>query len=294
MTQTRYFLWRTAQAFGISIRRRHATNAATEFHLMREAEEVLGQLAWQDTEDIEDLSVEYWNLRRMSKNHQKISDEIEAANLDLQRSQDQRTELLGLVVDSTKDLVEERRVMEDAGARLRAEHEVIISDARAIRRRHDGIKAKLEVLIAEEPDDTPDIVASKEELLRLKTQFKKLRERRDTVVTEIESFDSSLEAIGSRIETKRSSVRGEARDSYQTLGQANRDLSHNRMELNSLEGQMNIFFAEIGRYILAHYREPALSAIASRHHGLIKQISALGLSIRLNRRLAGENDEPPS
>ncbi|HCQ34230.1 MAG TPA: hypothetical protein DIV54_12085 [Verrucomicrobiales bacterium] len=66
------------------------------------------------------------------------------------------------------------------------------------------------------------------------------------------------------------------------------------MELNSLEGQMNIFFAEIGRYILAQYREPALSAIASRHHGLIKQISALGLSIRLNRRLAGENDEPPS
>ncbi len=292
MTQTRYFIWRTAQTFGIAMRRRHATHAAAEFHLFREAEEVLGQLAWAETEHIDELSVEYWSLRRMSMKQKELVSEIEVANGDLQKSQDQRAELLGIVVDRTKLLVEEREEMKEAGERLRSEHDVLISDARSIRRHHEGIKAKLEVLIAEGPGDTPEIAASKKELLKLKKNFKSLRERRDAVVAEIESSDRSLNDMESRIETKRSSIRGEALGSYQNLGKANRDLSQTRLELNSLEGQMNGFFAEVGRYIVARHREPALSKITSRHHGLIKQISALGLSIRLNRRLAGEKDDP--
>ena len=181
--------------------------------------------------------------------------------------------------------------MKESGERLRSEHEVVISEARSIRRQHEGIKAKLEVLMAEGSGDTPEIAASKEELLHLKNKFKSLRERRDAVLTEIEAAERSLKDLEIQIETKRTSIRGETLGSYQNLGKANRDLSHNRLELNSLEGQMNGFFAEIGRYILARYRDPALAEVASRHHGLIKQISALGLSIRLNRRLAGEKDD---
>ena len=69
MTQTRYLLWRLAQTFGIAMRQRHATNAAAEMHLLREAEEVLGRLAWEDAEQIEKLSVEYWSLRKLSKQY---------------------------------------------------------------------------------------------------------------------------------------------------------------------------------------------------------------------------------
>jgi len=291
MTQSRYFIWRIAQTFGISMRRRHATQAATEFHLFREAEEVLGQLTWAETEHVEELSAEYWNLRRMSMKHKELVSEIEVASGDLQKSQDQREEFLEMVVDRTKSLVEEREKMKESGERLRSEHEVVISEARSIRRQHEGIKAKLEVLIAEGSGDTPEIATSKEELVHLKNKFKSLRERRDAVLTEIEATENSLKDLEIQIETKRTSIRGETLGSYQNLGKANRDLSHNRLELNSLEGQMNGFFAEIGRYILARYRDPALAEVASRHHGLIKQISALGLSIRLNRRLAGEKDD---
>lgn len=292
MTQSRYFIWRIAQTFGISMRRRHATQAATEFHLFREAEEVLGQLTWKETEHVEELSAEYWSLRRMSMKHKELMSEIEVASGDLQKSQNQREELLGVVADRTKALLEEREKIKEVGERLRSEHEIVISEARSIRRRHEGIKAKLEVLIAEGYGDTPEIVSSKEELLSLQKTFRTLRERRDAVVTEIETAESSLKEIESRIETKRTSIRGETLGNYQNLGRANRDLSQNRLELNSLEGQMNGFFAEVGRYVLARYRDPALAEVASKHHGLIKQISALGLSIRLNRILAGEKVDP--
>ena len=294
MTQTRYLFWRIAQTFGISMRQRHAGHAATETHLLREAEEILGRLTWADAEDLEDLSVEYWSLRRMVMKHEEILGKIESANVSLQKSHDHRAELLGMVVDSTKDLVEERSTLEDTSERLKSEHKMIVSDARAIRRRHDGIKAKLEVLVGEGGPRSPELDASKQELLGLKKQFNTLRDRRDIVVGELESVENALEDIESRIETRRSEVRDEALGSYQNLGKVNRDLSSNRVELGSLEGQMNTLFSEIGRYVLAHHREPSVAKVASAHYSLINQMSALDLSIKLNRRLAGERYETAS
>ena len=291
MTQTRYLLWRIAQTFGISMHQRHAGHAAAETHLLREAEEILGRLTWADAENLEDLSVEYWSLRRMVTKHEAILGNIESANVSLQKSHDHRAELLGMVVDSTKDLVEERTALEQTNERLNSEHKMIVSDARAIRRRHDGIKAKLEVLVGEGGPRSPELDASKQELLGLKKQFNTLRNRRDTVVGELESVEHALNNIETRIETRRSEVRDEALGSYQNLGKVNRDLSSNRVELGSLEGQMNTLFSEIGRYVLAHYREPSVTKVASAHYSLINQMSALDLSIKLNRLLSGERYE---
>ncbi len=291
MTQTRYLLWRIAQTFGISMHQRHAGHAAAETHLLREAEEILGRLTWADAENLEDLSVEYWSLRRMVTKHETILGNIESANVSLQKSHDHRAELLSMVVDSTKDLVEERTALEQTNERLNSEHKMIVSDARAIRRRHDGIKAKLEVLVGEGGPHSPELDASKQELLGLKKQFNTLRDRRDTVVDELKSVEHALNNIETRIETRRSEVRDEALGSYQNLGKVNRDLSSNRVELGSLEGQMNTLFSEIGRYVLAHHREPPVTKVASAHYSLINQMSALDLSIKLNRRLSGERYE---
>ena len=294
MTKTRYLLWRIAQTFGISMHQRHAGHAAAETHLLREAEEILGRLTWADTENLEDLSVEYWSLRRMVMKHEEILGNIESANVSLQKSHDHRAELLSMVVDSTKELVEERNALEETSERLNSEHKMIVSDARAIRRRHDGIKAKLEVLVGEGGSHSPELDASKQELLELKKKFNTLRNRRDTVVGELESVEHALKNIETRIENRRSEVRDEALGSYQNLGKVNRDLSSNRVELGSLETQMNTLFSEIGRYVLAHHREPSVAKVASVHYSLINQMSALDLSIKLNRQLAGERYETAS
>ena len=48
MTRSRYLLARIAQSFGLSFTGRYASNAASELHLLREAEEMLGRLCWRD------------------------------------------------------------------------------------------------------------------------------------------------------------------------------------------------------------------------------------------------------
>jgi len=289
MTQTRYLFWRIAKAFGISMRQRHATHAASELHLLREAEEILGRLTWADVEEIEDLSVEYWSLRKLTMQHEKISQKIESANVNLQKSHHHRTELLGMVVDSTKDLTGERAVLTETHERLNSEREIIVSDARTVKRLHDGTKAKLEVLVGEGVQQAPELEASKQELLKLKKQFKSLRDRRDALVGKINSVESALKDIDSRIETRRSEMRDEALDNYQNIGKANQDLSNNRADLGTMESEMSALFSEIGRYIYSIKHDASVDKLASKHRSLISQMSALSLSIKFNKRLAGRN-----
>ncbi|MDP6209360.1 MAG: hypothetical protein QGG01_13690, partial [Roseibacillus sp.] len=181
------------------MRQRHATHAATELHLLREAEEILGRLAWAEVEGIEELSVEYWNLRKFTKNYEELSQKIESANVNLSDYNEHRTDLLGMVVDSSKDLTDERATLAETSERLKSERETIVEDARAVKRRHDGVTAKLEVLVGESDQQSPKLDASRQELLRLKTQFKELRDRRDALVVRIDSIESALKDIDARI-----------------------------------------------------------------------------------------------
>jgi len=272
------------------MRQRHATHAATEVHLLREAEEILGRLVWAEVEGIEELSVEYWNLRKLTKSYEELSHKIESANVNLSDYNEHRTELLGMVVDSSKDLMEEQTALVEQSERLKSERETIVSDARLVKRRHDGIKAKLEVLVDEDDQHSPKIEASRQELLNLKTRFKELRDHRDALIVKIDSVENTLRDIDARIEARRSKMRDEALGNYQNIGKANQTLSSNRAEMGSLESEMIILYSEIGRHVLVNHHGPSFAKIASNHRSLLNQMSALTLSITLNNRLGGRTN----
>lgn len=58
-------------------------DAASEMHLLREAESQLGAAIWEKVEAIEELSVEYWNLRKFSKELAAVRKKLSSARKDL-------------------------------------------------------------------------------------------------------------------------------------------------------------------------------------------------------------------
>lgn len=291
MTRLRYYVWRMGQTFGISFTGRHASHAAAEMHLLREAEEILGRLCWEDIEGIEELSVEYWNLRKLARRYENLAGKIDNANETLQKSHDERASLLEMVVDSTKELVGKRDELIDRSERLTNEHDTILAEARSVKRRHDGLKAKLEVLAGEGAQATPDVYESKDELMQLKMRFKELRELRDNITERIETVDNEIESLDHRIEQRREEMRDEAFGSYQNIGKANRDISQTRAELGLLDKEMVTLFSEIGRYISVHYTHPTVSHVVRKNRSLVTQMAALRMSIQLNNKLAGREGE---
>jgi hypothetical protein len=72
-------------------------DAASEMHLLREAEAYLGAAIWEKVENIEALSVEYWNLRKLIKERDDVRNKLLSCQQRLDRAHEERAALLNSV-----------------------------------------------------------------------------------------------------------------------------------------------------------------------------------------------------
>ncbi len=288
MTTTRYFLARVALAFGVSMRQRRMAEAAVETHLLREAEQVLGSLVWNQVEDVEELGIEYWNLRRLIAERDRLRETLETAEKTLTEAHEQRAQLLNETNAPQQSLDEERREMLANLDALAKERDEIINTARELRRLYDGLKTKLEVLRSEDRDDQATIDRTRKRMADLRTEFESLRIKRDAIARNIEAKDGELDAIETRLETERKKNREQASETFQLIGDANRKISSCKAELGLIESRMQQLFGEIGRHVSRNIAaNPACRAAASKHRSMVDVMGALRKSINLNHRLAG-------
>src|SRR6476620_10070216 len=111
MTPTRFFVARVAQAFGIHRKTKRMSDAANEMHLLRDAETVLGAAVWERVEKIEELSVEYWNLRRLVKEREEIRAKVADCHEQLEIAHNERASLLNSQSEPQQDLLAERQAI---------------------------------------------------------------------------------------------------------------------------------------------------------------------------------------
>lgn len=286
MTTTRYIFARFAQAFGVNRRQRRMAEAAAEMHLLREAEQVLGQSVWERVEEVEELGVEYWNLRKLIKERDEIRAKLEECEVLLADAHEQRSTLLGAKSDEQQDLETTRGQLLGELEKLSRERDQVIGQAREIRRIYDGLKMKLEVLQREGTSDA--IEKTKTRMMELKVRFTELKTERDRVAANIAEGDAKVDAIDSELAEERQKHRAEASVAFQQIGQANRDISALKAQLGLIDTQMRQLFSEIGRHVSrnAFVNEQCKTA-AKGHIPMIDVMRALRKSVAMNHRLAG-------
>ncbi|QJE97769.1 hypothetical protein [Luteolibacter luteus] len=260
--------------------------AAAEMHLLREAEQVLGQSVWERVEEVEELGVEYWNLRKLMKERDEIREKLDECEAILADAHEQRSTLLGAKSDSQQDLETERVTLLAELEKLSRERDSVIQQAREIRRIYDGLKMKLEVL---ERDASGDAVEkTKARMVELKIRFTELKQARDTIATSIAEGDAKVDALDTVLTEEKQKHRAEASVAFQQIGQANRDISSHKAQLGLIDTQMRQLFSEIGRHVSrnAFVSEQCRSA-AKGHIPMIDVMRALRRSVAMNHRLAG-------
>lgn len=291
MTSTRYYMARFAQAFGYFRKNHRMADAASEMHLLREAEAQLGNAIWEKVETIEELSVEYWNLRKFIKERDLIRKKLEECLNRLDLAHEERSELLNSTPEFNQDLIEERISLLTELERLAVRRDGIVAEAREVRRTFEGLKMKLEVISKESSGtdaENKEIESVKSRLVELKSQFSDLKQKRIDIGVEIEKGDAKIDLVDSKIEQERKVRRVHASEAFQVIGDGNKEVSILRAESGLLETQMRQLYAEIGRYVSRHaMTHPQCAAAAASHKGLIDVMRALRRSIALNHRLAG-------
>ena len=290
MTTTRYLLARLALAFGFSRKQRRMAEAANESHLLREAEQCLGQRIWERVESVEALGIEYWNLRRMMTEQKQLQEKLESAEDLLKEAHDQRASLLSDKSGLQTELDAKRAELLGHLDKLSLDRDEVINQARQLRRLYDGLKTKLEVLKAESKEDAQTTVTTKQRMAELRADFDTLKQRRDQVGSEIEARNAEVEQLESKLDAERKRHRSEAAEAFQIIGEANRKISSYKAEIGILETQMLQLYGEIGRHVSRNVKTSAdCRQAVDDCKPLVEVMIALRRSIILNHRLSGES-----
>jgi chromosome segregation ATPase len=291
MTTSKYLIARVAQTFGYVRRAHRMANAASEMHLLREAEAYLGEAVWEKVEGIEKLSVEYWNLRKLMKEKNAVQARMMECQAKLDQAHDKRSEVLNTIPQQNDELAEKRKALMDDLQTVALRRDRVISEARDVRRSYVGLKMKIEVLANERAGDESgeqDIKAAKEKIEELKNRFAALKQERIEVGRLIEEGDKKIDELDELLGAERRKRRDFASTAFQSIGECNKEMSLLRAESGLLDTQMRQLFGEIGRYVSRYSREdPSCAAVANSQSGMVDVMRALRRSVALNHRLAG-------
>ncbi|TAE74653.1 MAG: hypothetical protein EAZ65_00195 [Verrucomicrobia bacterium] len=286
MTTSRYIIARIAQAFGIQRRQLRMAEASSEMHLLREAEQVLGQSVWERVQEVEELGVEYWNLRRLIKEREEILSKLSECEVVLAEAHHQRTMLLSAKSNSQQELELRRADLLTSLEKLAKDRDFVIQQAREIRRIYDGLKMKLEVLQEEGTSDA--ILKTRTRMAELKIDFTRLKEDRDRVARQIAAGDAEIDEIDTQLTEEKQKHRADASVAFQQIGQANRDISSHKSQLGLTETQMRQLFSEIGRHVSRNaFGNEECRKAAKGHIPMVEIMRALRKSVAMNHRLAG-------
>ncbi|RYD19988.1 MAG: hypothetical protein EOP88_16825 [Verrucomicrobiaceae bacterium] len=287
MTSTRYYMARFAQAFGYYRKNQRMGDAASEMHLLREAEAYLGAAVWEKVENIEELSVEYWNLRKFIKERENVRERVDECQSRLDKAHEERASLLNSTPEIHQELIDERVAVLTELEKLAIRRDEIVTEAREVRRAYDGLKMKLEVL-SKEASEASEIEKVKTRLTGLKEKFAELKQQRIDIGAEIEIGDAKVDVVDAKLNEKKQDRRVNASEAFVVIGDGNKEMSILRAESAVLDTQMRQLYAEIGRFVSRHAAQhPACAKAVESQKGLVDVMRALRRSIALNHRLAG-------
>ena len=287
MTPSRYYIERLAQAFGYNRKVQHLGEAASEMHLLREAETQLGSKIWRLAEPIETLADDYWNLRKHLKSRDQIRERLNAAEGAFKSTKDSALEDSNPESTSHQEIIEKRQHLLDQQKEIALARESIMREGEKTRRLHKGLKTKLEV-IREEDDATSQIESSEKRLAELKEHFKDLKSQNQQLTDQLAKGDQALDALNQQLKEVRSQHDAVAAKSMKAASMETKEIWAMRSELAALDKKIYQHFTVIGRYISRNVsHDPACAKAAKAHRGMIDVMRAIRRSIALNHRLAG-------
>ena len=287
MNRLEYIAKKLAARFGLVSPRQYLRNATEEGVLLYEAEILIGKMAWQELDKVEEMSSEYWRLRQLDSEQTKLEEEREAIKKTLEKAQD------GAAVPDTEftpQLAKVRRRLENERDRLTEKLQklqTLIQQAEAMRRRFNGSKLKLTVLKSENaPEET--LQSIRNELQSVKAAYGDLAREVENIRGEIQLLEEKIKGIQSEEENLRERLGERDRRLAREVSDVSRRLLEIGSRLGIIESEKNEIFVIIGRTLRLERESesPEYREVIQKYSPIINRARALTRSIEFNRILA--------
>ena len=286
MTLSKYLVLRLAIHFGYTRKNVRIGNVASESMLLKEAETFLGEAVWEKIDQIEELSMEYWNLRKLNQEYQRISMEIQQLQSELDKTHEIRAGLLKNINEPIHDLSKQRLEVISTIDQLTRKRDRITARVAEAQRNYDGLKVKIEVL-SKEGNKLVEVEKTTQRLESSRAEIAAVLAEKENNVAAINDANSRLRIIDEQISDQKNHGKSKAMETSQNIGDTNQQISTRRAQLNTIISQMRQLYLEIGRYMSRHSKtNPQCRKICRDLRGLIDVMAALQRSIYYNSRLA--------
>jgi len=286
MTKTRYIIARLLQSFGIDRRNKRLADAALEMHLMTDGEELLGGQCWQNIADIEELSVEYWELRRLNDEAAELQQKIAESESVLFEAQQSRAHIAGASADQNQENQSKREQTYLKFDQLNKKRDSMMTEATVVRRQHDALKLQIQVL-EKDPAAVDEINTCREKLKAVKEKFQHYKTEIDKVSARMKEEQLKLDDIQSQKREKMITPSGEVNESFVKISEANRQITNYQAELGIINDRQSALHRTLGRYFNLNAKRADCKKACAEHRSLLLQTQLLANSSKLNRALGG-------
>ena len=286
MNSTHYILSRLLLSFGLSFKSKRLQEAAEESHLLKREEAIFGGEIWELAENIEQVGVEYWSLRKLKREVLDLNVAMDEARGILATSQDEQDEVVSQTNMECQALAQQCADYKQEASELIGQRNQLESEAELIKRQFEASRTKIEV-VGLEGGNQEVVDRERKKMASLKLEMQRLKAERDTVGEKVSGLDEKIIQIQGALGHDRQRLRDEASSVYKCIARANRDVSKLGLEVASKESEMNEHCGQIGRYVSRHVaRDSSCAEIGKKHSGRMAQMQSLRSSIALNYKLA--------
>tara|TARA_B110000881_G_scaffold68191_1_gene58932 strand:- start:721 stop:1497 length:777 start_codon:yes stop_codon:yes gene_type:complete len=253
---------------------------------MQDGEEILGAYCWPNIEDIEELSMEYWNLRKLKQEETTISGKVSNSNKTLSNVQNERASLADLSKGSGQELSQKRERLFEKIEALNIKRDDLLAEAQQTKRKHSALKMQVQVLKEEDSGNQEKINDCRESLTDLRIQFTKSKEHLVEINDKVDSLKDKLSKLQEKIDDKLKGSKEETTESFTQISKANRDITKYQAELGVLREEQAKYFRGIGSFLRINSKREDCKAACKNQRGLLEQTRLLSQSVDWNRHLA--------
>lgn len=281
-----YVVRRVLWQFGVKRAKKRWEVANRELQVLKEAEDLLGRVAWRDVDEVEELTGEYWQLKNIEGQEELLNAEIERLRNENEALEDKIFDITDELHGEIDKLVEQRNEVAADVDEFLIEIEDIREEAGEIRHRFDGHKVKYKVL-KDNGGDPEELEKIQVVLKDLRGQFNARKEQTIERNRQIEEIEERLLRIDETIHETRQEIGIRTARVSQKIGENSKRLADCMAKVGAYERERGDLQSKIGLFLSANPdSSPGLRKATKKHMDLVGRINYFRKSIQYNQRLA--------
>ena len=257
---------------------------------MSEAEDLLGRLAWRDTQNIQELAGQYWKMTDYERQQERLrtmGEDLSVENENVRDTLEKIEDHFGVQIGKLKD--EKRTRMEKAIDVMRAIDEV--RDAAEYREGiFNGLEMKVKVLQDDDEGGGGDEVSK---TLAAMEQIQGQLDRDEAVISkhtaQLNAIEDEVEEIEEEIGRVRQEMARETAGIRTEIGRLSKQVAEVSAKIGALQNLKNDLSYEVGQFLSqnAYSRSPEVRGVLKKHRAIITKILYFRRSIDYHARLLG-------